>query len=63
VYSTPIELRAELVKQLLAAFDIEAVVIPKQDRSYHNFGDFEVYVSRNVCLKAFKIIEDEFESE
>ena len=51
-------LEAEMVKQMLNRFDIEAVVIDKQDSSYQTFGDAEVYVRKENKDKALKHIKE-----
>ncbi|WMJ72483.1 DUF2007 domain-containing protein [Cytophagaceae bacterium ABcell3] len=62
VYSTDKHHRAELVKDVLADNQIEAVIINKKDSSYH-FGEFEIHVTRDNVIKALKIIEDEIKFE
>jgi hypothetical protein len=45
VYSSDKPWQAEIAKQVLIENGIEAVIINKQDSSYHSFGDADVYVS------------------
>ena len=45
VYSSDKAWQAEIAKQVLDDNGIEAVVINKQDSSYHSFGFVEVYAS------------------
>lgn len=62
--------RAEIVKQMLLENDIPAVVLNKQDSSYH-FGRLELYVAelnRDIALKMIDEneamgIEDDINSE
>ena len=57
VYSNT-ALNAEIVKQMLNSFGIEAVVLNKQDSSYPIIGDAEVYVGNENKDKALKHIEE-----
>lgn len=49
---------AELKKAVLAASDIDAIVMNKSDSSYH-FGDVELYVKRDNVIRAKKILDEE----
>jgi len=49
---------AEIVKGVLMENDIPAIVINKQDSSYH-FGFYEVLVEKENIIRAIKIIQDE----
>lgn len=60
VYATGTEYLAELLKQILEENNINALIINRQDSSYH-FGDIEVYVNAEDLLKAKEICE-EFEN-
>lgn len=51
-------LQAEIVKQMLNSFGIDAVVLDKQDSSYPIIGDAEVYVNKENKEKALKHIEE-----
>jgi len=59
IFKTPIAHHAEIVRAILDKNQIENVLLNKQDSSYLNFGNWEVYVSKNKILKAIKIIQDE----
>jgi hypothetical protein len=60
VYSTGTEYLAELLKQILEENNITALIINRQDSSYH-FGDIEVYVKSEDFAKA-KQMSEEFEN-
>lgn len=62
VYTTPNMYRAEIVKGVLDAHNLPAVVLSKKDTSYH-FGHFEVMVSAEDTVKALKVIADEIRFE
>lgn len=49
---------AELIKQMLADNEIQAVTINKKDSSYMTFGDIEIYVREENRLKARTLIEE-----
>lgn len=59
IYSLAKPYRAELVKQMLADFNISAFLVNKQDSAY-KFGEIEVYVSRDDVIRA-KMLIREFE--
>jgi len=63
VYTTKNHLRAEIVRGTLEEEGIPAVLLDKQDSSYNDFGEKEVYVSKDDVVAALKIIEDEIEFE
>ena len=44
IYKSTNFYQSEIVKQMLVQHDVEAVLLNKQDSSYHNFGNVEVYV-------------------
>ncbi len=54
VYTNAIE--AEIVRQMLVENDIPAVVLNKQDSSYH-FGKIELYVAEANKEKALELID------
>ncbi|MVZ65875.1 hypothetical protein GQF61_08385 [Sphingobacterium sp. DK4209] len=61
------QLQAEIVKQMLVENNIPAVVLNKQDSSYH-FGVLELYVDNEHTLEATALIdsfndEDEISNE
>lgn len=57
VYTTNRIGQPELIKHQLEAEGIEAVVINKQDSSYH-FGSAEVYVRNEDAEQAYVILKD-----
>jgi hypothetical protein len=57
VYSTNIPFQAEIVKQMLESNGIEAAILNKQDSSYLNFGEVEVFVMAGSDVVARKLIE------
>lgn len=57
VYTTNRIGQPELIKHQLEAEGIEAVVINKQDSSYH-FGSAEVYVRNEDAAQAYAILKD-----
>jgi hypothetical protein len=61
VFTTNIQLQAEMLKQMLEANGIEAVVINKQDTSYPSIGEAELYVNPENEEVAKKLL-DEFEN-
>jgi len=48
--------RSEMVKQALAGHDIDSVILSKQDSSYQNFGEIEVYVHQRDFSDALEVI-------
>ena len=61
VYSTDKMFQAEILKQVLADHEIEAVIINKMDSSYKSFGEIEIYV-KNVHVIRAKMLAKEFDS-
>ncbi|MDD5507123.1 MAG: DUF2007 domain-containing protein [Bacteroidales bacterium] len=55
VYSSGQLYSAELMKQLLAENDIQAIIVNKKDSSYL-FGDVELYVGYEDAFRARQII-------
>jgi hypothetical protein len=51
------ELKVELARQVLEEFEIDAVIINKQDRTY-KFGDFELYVHRDNAIRAKQALKE-----
>jgi len=58
VYSTDKPWQAEIARQVLSENGVEAVVINKQDSSYHVFGDVELYVSREAVEKSKELLKN-----
>ncbi len=61
VYTTTNSYRAEIIKQVLASSDIDAIILNKQDSSYL-IGEIYVSVSLDNLLKA-KYLVEEFEKQ
>ena len=61
VYSTDKMFQAEILKQVLADHEIEAVIINKMDSSYKSFGEIEIYVKNIHVIKA-KMLSKQFDS-
>ena len=61
VYSTDKMFQAEILKQVLADHEIEAVIINKMDSSYKSFGEIEIYVKNIHVIKA-KMLSRQFDS-
>ncbi len=57
VFTTNQPYLADIVKQVLLENNIVSVVINKIDSSYSMFGEVEVYVDRDIVIKAKSIIE------
>ena len=58
IYQTENEYRAKIVRDILHDSGLNPVIVPKQDRSYNDFGGFEVVVTPDEVIKALKIIDD-----
>ena len=58
VFTTDQPYLADIVKQVLQENNIVSVVINKIDSSYSMFGEVEVYVDRDLVIKAKSIIEN-----
>jgi len=56
VYSTAQLYQAEMLKDLLQAEDIPAVVVNKQDSAYLAFGDIQVHVRQSDVVQAKPIV-------
>ncbi|MBB3056671.1 DUF2007 domain-containing protein [Mucilaginibacter gotjawali] len=48
--------QAEMVKQALAGYHIESVIINKQDSSHRTFGEIEVYIHQEDFSDAIEVI-------
>jgi type III secretory pathway lipoprotein EscJ len=48
--------KSEIVKQVLLQHNIEAVLLNKQDSSYRNFGNIEVYIHQEDFDHAIEIL-------
>ncbi len=61
IYSVETLYLADLVRQMLAQYNIPSFIINKQD-SFYKFGEIELYVNRDHVIRAKKLIA-EFESQ
>jgi hypothetical protein len=57
IFTTNTPYQAEIVKDLLSASDIDAVVINKQDSNYL-FGSLEIYVERDHAIRGKHILSN-----
>lgn len=57
IFSTPDPFQAEILKGRLTENDIPCVVVNKQDSMYKPIGDLEVYVPRDMVIKALHYLE------
>lgn len=60
IYSATTPYLAELVRQMLAEYDIQSFIVNKQD-SFYKFGEIELFVNRDQVIRAKKLIA-EFEA-
>jgi hypothetical protein len=56
IYKSANFYQSEIVKQMLLQHHIEAVLMNKQDSSYLNFGDVEVYVHQEDFNHAIELL-------
>lgn len=56
IYKSSNFYQSEIVKQMLLQHYIEAVLMNKQDSSYLNFGDVEVYVHQEDFNHAIELL-------
>lgn len=63
IYTCSLLYQAEILKDLLLAEEIPAVVVNKQDSSYLTFGEIELFVHREDILKGKMIVAKFAESE
>lgn len=57
VYSSPKLYMAEMMKALLADYDIECILLNKQDSSYTHLGEIELYVPRHLAGQAMRLLD------
>lgn len=57
IFKTPTPYIAEIAKDILQENDINAVIINKKDSNYQ-FGILEIYVERDLAVKAKHIIKN-----
>jgi type III secretory pathway lipoprotein EscJ len=56
IYKSTNFYQSEIVKQMLLQNEIEAVLMNKQDSSYLNFGNIEVYVHQADFDRAIELL-------
>lgn len=57
IYEVMDELKIEFARQELERWEIDSVVVNKQDREY-KFGHLELYVHRDNAIRAKQILKD-----
>ncbi|MFT6866887.1 MAG: hypothetical protein ACJA08_001725 [Cyclobacteriaceae bacterium] len=62
VYQDSQAYRAEIVKAVLDDFDLQPVIVNKQDAAYQ-FGYYEIHVAPENVIRAIKIINEEIRFE
>jgi len=63
VYDTENEYRAKIVRDILSKSGLSPVILNKKDRSFNDFGGFDVVVKPDEVIVALKIIDDEIRFE
>ncbi len=48
--------QSEMVKQVLAGYNIDSVILNKQDSSHRTFGEIEVYIHQEDFSNAIEVI-------
>jgi type III secretory pathway lipoprotein EscJ len=56
IYKSTNFYQSEIVKQMLLQHNVEAVLLNKQDSSYRNFGNIEVYVHQEDFDHAIELL-------
>jgi type III secretory pathway lipoprotein EscJ len=56
VYKSTNYYQSEIVKQMLVQHAVEAVLLNRQDSSYRNFGNVEVYVHQKDFDNAIELL-------
>jgi type III secretory pathway lipoprotein EscJ len=56
IYKSTNFYQSEIVKQVLLQHNIEAVLLNKQDSSYRNFGNIEVYIHQEDFDHAIELL-------
>ena len=56
IYKSTNFYQSEIVKQMLLQHNITAVLLNKQDSSYHSFGNIEVYVHQEDFDHAIELL-------
>ena len=57
IFESPDELKVEIARQMLEEHQIDSAIINKRDRVYL-IGDVELYVNRDMVIKAKSVIKD-----
>jgi hypothetical protein len=57
IFTTDALYKADIVVELLAESEIEAVIFNKRDSAYQSFGDQEVFVKEEHVQQALEIIK------
>jgi len=57
IFESPDEMKVEIARQLLEEHHIDSAIINKRDRIYL-IGDVELYVNRDMVIKAKSVIKD-----
>jgi len=57
IFESTDEIRMEMARQILEESGIESVVMNKKDRVY-GFGEFELYVLREMVIRAKQILKN-----
>ena len=57
IFESPDEMKVEIARQLLEENQIASAIINKRDRVYL-IGDVELYVNRDMVIKAKAVIKD-----
>jgi transcription antitermination factor NusA-like protein len=56
IYSTANYYQAEIVKQMLTEYQIDTVLLNKQDSSHRTFGHIEVYIHQQDFSNAIEAL-------
>ncbi|MDF2432906.1 MAG: hypothetical protein JWP44_2537 [Mucilaginibacter sp.] len=56
IYTSANYYQSEMVKQALAGYQIDSVLLNKQDSSHRTFGDVEVYIHQEDFSHAIEIL-------
>jgi hypothetical protein len=58
LYTTPNSAEANIIKGMLEENHVPVFIMNKQDSSYLNFGDIEIYVAHNMKELAVRLMHD-----
>ena len=56
IFASNDRFKAELLKAMLVNYNIDCVIVNRQDSSYLAFGDIELYVRREDVLRSLNLI-------